>query len=297
MKMVDVYFRYDDYTEVSNTDIELKLFKMFEKFGVNCLTAITPFWEENELGDAKADLLHKYITTDIVTPALHGLNHQQHAKGKGEFQGLDFESQLFKIKTGKNFLEEKLKHKVDCFVPPWNKYDQNTLEILKDLKFKLISATLNGGKGYTISEIINLPSTTALHYLEDSINYALKSNDPNPSVIVLFHSYQIIDSKERLGANGMNLKNIENLLNRLQKNKSVRFSNWNEKKQEDAKYNFHRFNYNFNYFQKSQTKFGRLKPNVPHVYWSYQNAQDTFTNLFRFHSIQSKYLLKKILKL
>jgi len=43
MKMITVFFRYDDYSSRSNTDLEVKYISAFKEAGFCCLFGIIPF--------------------------------------------------------------------------------------------------------------------------------------------------------------------------------------------------------------------------------------------------------------
>ena len=63
---------------------------------------------------------------------MHGNTHQTIKEfPRSEFLGLNYEQQFTKIKSGKLFLEEKLGTNINTFIPPWNRYDLNTLKVLE----------------------------------------------------------------------------------------------------------------------------------------------------------------------
>ena len=150
-KYTGLLIRMDDITETMNWALMDKCEKLFDKFKIKPLLGIIPinkdpellkfpkngrFWERVESWKNKG--------WEIT---MHGCNHLYTQKsdkndifnygGNSEFYGLDYSTQLNKIKTG---LEEfkKREIKVRSFFAPNHIYDSNTLKALKDSDIKII---------------------------------------------------------------------------------------------------------------------------------------------------------------
>jgi hypothetical protein len=213
---ITVIFRMDDYSSRSATYIERKIINLFAECNVPITFGVIPFMTAGFVQDTsaqeviplapdKANILGQAIKAGIVDAALHGYSHQNtrdRSQGKStEFAGLDYNSQLLKIREGKNFLEKILAVPVVTFIPPWSTYDDNTLRSLEKLNFQCLSANLTGYAS-SVSSLKFLPATCNLHELRGVIELARKITDTQPIICVLFHEYDFreinyeVDNKE-----------------------------------------------------------------------------------------------------
>ncbi len=84
-----------------------------------------------------------YLHGDLIEIAQHGLTHLALSKvgGGSEFAGLPFHKQLEMIKKGKGILESiDPEIKLKSFIPPFDTFDNNTLEAVRELGFIAFSA-------------------------------------------------------------------------------------------------------------------------------------------------------------
>ena len=183
-KYTGLLVRMDDITETMNWALMDRCEKLFDKFKIKPLLGIIPinkdpellkfpknsrFWERVESWKNKG--------WEIT---MHGCNHLYTQKsdkndifnygGNSEFYGLDYSTQLNKIKTG---LEEfkKREIKVRSFFAPNHIYDSNTLKALKDSDIKIII----DGYGlfpYYKNEILFIPQ---LFYKEIFLPFGIQS--------------------------------------------------------------------------------------------------------------------------
>jgi predicted deacetylase len=183
-KYTGLLIRMDDISENMNWALMDKCEKLFDKFKIKPLLGIIPinkdpellkfpkngrFWERVESWKNKG--------WEIT---MHGCNHLYTQKsdkndifnygGNSEFYGLDYSTQLNKIKTG---LEEfkKREIKVRSFFAPNHIYDSNTLKALKDSDIKIII----DGYGlfpYYKNEILFIPQ---LFYKEIFLPFGIQS--------------------------------------------------------------------------------------------------------------------------
>ena len=195
---IQVFFRYDDFSATSNTMLDSMVFSIFEKAGVQLAVGIIPFAGEAMLPvpDEKSELLRGFVDAGVVLPALHGYDHVFFEQGRGEFAGRSYEDQYRRIKAGKIFLEESLGVPVRVFIPPWNEYDENTLRVLYEQGFDLLSAGVMDVPAVPDFPMRYLPAVSLLHGLKKNISLARRSNDPSPAIVVLIHSYDIDVEKE-----------------------------------------------------------------------------------------------------
>ena len=208
---ITVVFRFDDYSETSNTEMEVKLIEAFREHGVSCTFSIIPFICKGSTHDsreqgviplsaAKADILKEAIEAGAVELALHGYAHQtiRDTGGWTEFMGLAYDAQLAKLKKGKDFVEQMLAQPVTIFVPPWNSYDPNTTRALGDLGFKCLSAATFGvGEGPSVVKF--LPATCDLLQVRQAVATARRRPEADRLVVALFHTYDFTEADETQG--------------------------------------------------------------------------------------------------
>lgn len=230
-KRIYVVFRMDDYSAASDTGLELRILDLFEKKKVGITFGVVPFVCAGDqrnpaaqgfipLPREKAELLRAKLSAGFLDIALHGYSHQTNdvTGDPSEFAGLDYAVQAEKLKEGKRFLEEVTGHPVECFIPPWNSYDLNTVRALEEVEFEILSA---GWKGVAAGEskIRFLPATCHLDAMQDAIVAARNSSDQQPVVVVLFHHYEFKEFMDPRGR--MTLEELSALLDRLKERKDL----------------------------------------------------------------------------
>ncbi|MBP3193961.1 DUF2334 domain-containing protein [Natronogracilivirga saccharolytica] len=126
-KIVNVVFRFDDYSARSSTDLELRLIDTFRENEVAITFGVIPFVSTGNLHDPspknlapltseKVDILKKGYVKGTLDIALHGYSHQTiSVKKNTEFSGLDYNSQIERIDKGKKFLENIIDDSVTTF--------------------------------------------------------------------------------------------------------------------------------------------------------------------------------------
>ena len=214
-KLITVAFRYDDYSRFSNTDLEIKLIKAFQKYNIPCTFGVIPYVSDNcEVPDPgtqkvyrlslwKASILNDAIKAGILEVALHGYSHRTiRIKAADadytEFSGLDYNSQIKKIAKGKSLLEKMLGIRITTFIPPWNTYDTNTIRVLEELGFRTISAD-NAGVIKESSQLEFLPFTCDVLNLKGAVESARKISDAQPIIVVLFHPSDFLEMGRKEG--------------------------------------------------------------------------------------------------
>jgi peptidoglycan/xylan/chitin deacetylase (PgdA/CDA1 family) len=211
---ITIVFRYDDYSSRSATDLERHIIATFQKYGVCCTFGIIPFVKAVNYLDvqpqaglplttAKAEMARSAIQAGAMDPAQHGYSHQTLQSQPGgchtSYAGLNYDSQLYKIRTGKVFLDEMLHTKITTFIPPFNSYDPNTLRALEKLDFQCLSANLSG-ETVTTTTLKILPATCTLAQIREVIHYAREIIDYHPMICVLFHQYDFVGTQNTIEA-------------------------------------------------------------------------------------------------
>lgn len=229
-KRITVIFRYDDYSSLSPTEMEVKIINAFQNNNIPATFGVIPYIckdnsETLPLTLIKTEILKKAIDSGVLEAALHGYCHQRVSKTSdgtySEFSGLDYNAQIKKITEGKNLLEEMIKIKIKTFIPPWNSYDLNTIEALETAGFKYISANSTGITKES-SGIKYLPMTTTLLDLPDAVRSARKFSNTQPVIVVFFHPFEFVEIDNKRGI--ITYQNFVELLKWIKSQEDVSFS-------------------------------------------------------------------------
>jgi len=230
-KQINVIFRYDDYSAKSSTDMELRIIDAFRKNKASLTIGVIPFVSIGSLHDPsqhnvvpltslKGDILKTGFEDGILDISLHGYSHGTiNVEQMTEFSGLAYNRQAERIAKGKKLLEGMIDAPVTTFVPPWNRYDLNTIRVLEELGFSTLSASKNGEttEGSTLNF---LPASCYLSRLRDAVKVARSSSDAQPVIVVLFHEYDFKEINQQNGS--ITFQEFFNLLNWLKSQGDVR---------------------------------------------------------------------------
>ncbi len=203
-RLVNVIFRYDDYSANSVTDAELKIMEAFRKHGIPITFGVIPFKVSGDpedpspqdlipLDSVKGDILRTGYEEGILEISMHGYSHQTNSPDYlSEFANLDYHGQIQKLSEGKKYLEDITGARVRTFLPPWNTYDLNTLSALEETGFTILSANKKG-LAVKSSNLQYLPISCELPELRDAVKAARNSSDDQPLVVALLHDYDFLD--------------------------------------------------------------------------------------------------------
>jgi peptidoglycan/xylan/chitin deacetylase (PgdA/CDA1 family) len=208
-KKIYVVFRYDDYSSLSPTDIEIKIIELFRKNHISFTIGVVPYTRNLQnkntvsgniypLTLLKAEILRKAVRDRVVNVALHGYLHEKRDKNIPEFVGAGYESELQKLIDGRKVIEDLVGVAPGTFIPPWNSYDINTLIALENSGFNAISSNMYS-TAYNWSRLRYLPATTDLSSLKFAIESARKFPEINPVIVVLLHGYDFIEVNKEKG--------------------------------------------------------------------------------------------------
>ena len=147
--MAKYLIRFDDINPRMNWDSFLDLKLILEENNIKSILGVIPDCKDTEFLNYKENksfinLLNNYKEYgDSI--AQHGYQHIYDSKDRGifgsddksEFAGLDFKTQLTRIKSGKDILIKKSLWE-PIFMAPSHSFDVNTLKALKNLSFKYV---------------------------------------------------------------------------------------------------------------------------------------------------------------
>jgi peptidoglycan/xylan/chitin deacetylase (PgdA/CDA1 family) len=197
--MISVFFRFDDYAEISPTVVESQLVEALQKHGMCATFSVVPSITEGSyhvagdgrelpLGPDKIRFLQEAVASGAVDVAAHGWNHRTVAKQRphSEFVGLPLEAQVDSLSKGKALFRHSANLHPTVFVPPWNAYDRQTLEALSRVDYVCLSANRFGPVRDGLRFV---PITADLLELRDAVASARNSQDPDPVIGVILHPY------------------------------------------------------------------------------------------------------------
>ncbi len=148
--MARYFFRLDDIAPNMNGDNFNRLILIFDKYGIKPLLAVIPDNQDKELLKYQDIPDFWRIISNLKNRgyaiAQHGYRHLYKTQNggvlginkKGEFSGLDFETQKQMINDGKNIIMEKIAEP-EIFVAPGHSFDKNTARALVECGFNYIS--------------------------------------------------------------------------------------------------------------------------------------------------------------
>jgi len=205
---IKLVFRYDDYT-LKNDSINEEVVRLFKKHHVPLVLGVIPCDSKEKMilqkDYALLTTLKIVVQNQTIEIAQHGLNHIKLANG--EFGNVSFEEQMRRMQKGKTILDSIFNTKVTTFIPPWNAYDKNTLNVMQQLNFKGLSSALCIGQSFSNQSINYFPESTK------DFNSLLSVLNHNKSrigvVVVMFHHYSF-------GKN-FSLNQLDSLLTKINK--------------------------------------------------------------------------------
>lgn len=183
-----IVFRYDDF-RLKEDILDERIIKLFQKYQIPLTLGIIPC-DQNEMIMFEPNYpflpeLKRAVANGSVEIALHGLTHVK--LGNGEFGNVKKEEQYRRIKKGKSILDSIFNVRVVTFIPPWNAYDENTLDVMEQLNMKGISSALCVGQSFKNEYVSYFPNTI------DDLKSLPKVIDQNKHrkgiIVVMFHSY------------------------------------------------------------------------------------------------------------
>jgi len=204
-RTVTVFMRFDDYCATSPPAIEQGLVVALRRTGLRATFAVVPALTEGRyhdpgergtlpMNEAKLAFLREAVTAGVVDAALHGWNHRTRvsAPPHREFDGLDPAVQMDVIGKGAALLQTWTGAAPTVFVPPWNRYDNATLDALAAHGFRCISAHRYGTVG--TQPLMFAPITIEMPDLRTAVAAARQAANSDPVIGVLMHPYDFHES-------------------------------------------------------------------------------------------------------
>ena len=184
----NIVLRYDDFI-LQNDLISNEVVATLLKLNIPLVLGVIPCNNDETLINNPDyeyfDEVKKAVNTGLFEIAQHGLTHEN--LNNGEFDKTLFSEQFRRLKKGKLLLDSIFITNVKTFIPPWNAYDENTLQALDSLGFKAISSALSINQPVTCRYINYYPSTIDK---PETLLKTLKYNkNRDGTIVLLFHHY------------------------------------------------------------------------------------------------------------
>lgn len=211
---VFVVFRNDDPSAISDLNHEREIYEIFERYGARQTLAVIPDAAitypmdphgkgERPLYDnpQMIELLREHAERTGSEIALHGLTHRVNRfsiperKEYSEFKYLPQQEQVEMIRKGVAILEKCFGARPTTFVPPWNRWDENTVEACIQNGITAISA---GPHVSTRPGLASVGFNTDFHQFHKHLEQAKTGSGP-VFLHLLFHSNTLtVEQKELL---------------------------------------------------------------------------------------------------
>lgn len=240
-----ILLRYDDYSQSSNTDVEIALFDAVKAVNGAVLVGVIPFPSlphpspdavdsplAVELDEKKIGVLQRYASDGVIDVAVHGFNHRDitasgPGKPKSEFRGISEREQRHFLGVAKAALEAATGVRVSVFIPPFNSYDALTLIALEQSGYATLSATLSPQLSHA-SRVNFLPGGPYPQEFRDVVLSALARRHQDALVVATMHPYDFVESGQEMssfrnGAKPVSIRQFADDLLYVQKLAQVQF--------------------------------------------------------------------------
>ena len=204
--MLTVFFRYDDFSELSPRPVDCGVAEAFHRNALVCTFAVIPVVTSGSFRDpdrsdgialspTTASWLKTMRDVGCLEIALHGYHHRSERNSQpcSEFAGVPAEVQRHRLSSGKQMLEQITGQAVRVFVPPWNTYDATTVATLSGLGISCLSAN-RYGPALPVADLCYVPITIDLSQLRSAIEAQAACNAADVVIGVLLHPYDFRES-------------------------------------------------------------------------------------------------------
>ena len=192
--MISVCFRLDDPSPVGDKEVEQRILEIFARRNIPLCVAAIPFAPAPgggllALSRQNAGHLLDALRAGTIEIAQHGHSqlHRGTTTGRGtpsEFLGVPLAEQTRLITEGMAHLASFFGHQIKGFVPPWNTYDDITMQALVAAGFEFVSA---GPEVVKFDSLPVVPATCTLHNVRRTAERALYFQSLDPLLVVVFH--------------------------------------------------------------------------------------------------------------
>lgn len=207
-----VMFRNDDPSALSDLEHEREIFALFERAGVPQTLGLVPHMTVSNVRDPHgsgekaldenpemAAFLKNYLATSGSEAALHGFTHRTSRRSQPvrreyfEFRELSVDEQEKMIRTGTDTVERALGVRPRTFIPPWNRFDAQTVVACARAGYERISA----GPYVPVRDgLAGVGTNASLAGFAEAYARAKKSAH-RVFISILFHSSTVCSAEEK----------------------------------------------------------------------------------------------------
>ena len=235
---LDIVFRYDDF-RLKEDSLQDEMIEMFAKEHIPLHIAIIPYNQDTIpiLQNCQSfEHVKELQRHGILKIALHGFCHKGETF-QGEFLSLNEQEQRFRLEKGSRLLDSIFGEHVHIFIPPWNRYNQITLDILSDLGYNIISSELTDNQ---------LVSDERFQYYQEGCDHPaklrgiIKKNANRKGLVVcMFHSYDLLGT--------YTIGDLQKLLQDIKENSQLHVVTMDELYHQDQSFNTERIEANLHH--------------------------------------------------
>jgi len=190
---LDVLFRYDDYY-LRNDKIQNDVVDLFANMDIPLHIAVIPCGIDSTFIVQDGPYLTRLKELQgqgRLLVALHGYTHQGDMQN-GEFILKSYDEQRYCLTRGSHFVDSVFNSRIHIFIPPWNRYNQDTQNVLATLGYDVISSDIVDYRNISDSRFQYYPA--GIDH-PSKLYEILKLNAKRQGLIVcMFHRYDISDS-------------------------------------------------------------------------------------------------------
>ena len=233
--MIRIIFRFDDPSPVSKIHVEELIFEELFTRKIPLTCAVIPARIRGEtriiFTRERANHIVNWHKEGFMDIALHGYLHREaRAIPEGrpsEFLGVPIQKQKSSIEAGRALLEDALQIHPTGFVPPWNRFDAATIDVLEELGFSYLSAGFSLPPRFSRNLHI-LPLTSRLSNIDNTIAQARRFEIFSPLVIIVMHHYDFDRDPDDPPTQIFSRQDFSELLDRLMSVPGIRFEKMDE---------------------------------------------------------------------
>lgn len=194
---INVVFRLDDPLPKYDS-ITMRVVSLFNDKQLPLVVAMIPFDSKGLAIKPISNIDSMQIEAmsgDNIEIALHGFSHENF-NNKGEFGGSDKKDALYRITKGKNALEMLFDKQITTFIPPYNKWNENTISGMQLNDLGNLSADMY--IPIYAKEISYFPETLGPLMINEGIwdaaeRVIFNCKVADAIVVVMFHAYDLPD--------------------------------------------------------------------------------------------------------
>jgi peptidoglycan/xylan/chitin deacetylase (PgdA/CDA1 family) len=227
--MIEIALRFDDPSPTSDHALERGIFAILRDLGIPATVAVVPTGQtlDGTVPITRDNVAHlvKACADGVIEVAQHGYSHAPlttTAQGSpSEFCGVPGDEQARHIDLGRILLEAAFAKPVTGFIPPWNTYDEHTLQLLSTRRYSYISGSYVTPAG-PVRDLVFIPRSSHISHLREAIREARRTPFLPAVIVAIMHHYDFREAREKPGS--LTLEDFQTLLAWAQSQSDIHFT-------------------------------------------------------------------------